>query len=46
MSGLKHNRERVESYQDGRQDGRRNATADQQQYASQSARNERNDQIV
>ena len=42
MSGLKHNRERAENYRDGQQD----ATAHQQEYASESDRNRRDDQIV
>ena len=40
MSGLKHNRERTESYRDGREDAR------QQEYAAESDRNRRDDQIV
>ena len=40
MSGLKHNRERAESYRDGREDAR------QQEYAAESDRNQRDDQIV
>ena len=42
MSGLKHNRERTESYRDGQED----ATIRQQEYASESDRNRRDDQIV
>ena len=42
MSGLKHNRERTESYRDGQED----ATIRQQEYASESDRNLRDDQIV
>ena len=43
MSGLKHNRERAESYRDGQRD----ADADnQQEYAAESDRTRRDDQIV
>ena len=42
MSGLKHNRERTESYRDGQED----ATIRQQEYASESDRNRRDDQIA
>ena len=42
MSGLKHNRERAESYRDGQED----ATVRQQEYAAESDRNRRDDQIV
>lgn len=42
MSGLKHNRERAESYRDGQQD----ATVRQQEYASETDRVRRDDQIV
>ena len=42
MSGLKHNRERAESYRDGQED----ATVRQQEYAAESDRNRRDDQVV
>lgn len=42
MSGLKHNRERAESYRDGQQD----ATVRQQEYAAETDRVRRDDQIV
>ena len=42
MSGLKHNRERAESYREGQED----ATVRQQEYASQSDRYRRDDQIA
>ena len=42
MSGLKHNRERAESYREGQED----ATVRQQEYASESDRNRRDDQIA
>ena len=42
MSGLKHNRDRAESYRDGQED----ATVRQQEYASENDRFRRDDQIV
>ena len=42
MSGLKHNRERAESYREGQQD----ATVREQEYASENDRFRRDDQIV
>ena len=42
MSGLKHNRERAQSYREGQED----ATVRQQEYASESDRNRRDDQIA
>ena len=42
MSGLKHKRERAESYREGQED----ATVRQQEYAAESDRNRRDDQIV
>ena len=43
MSGLKHSRERTESYRDGQRDAE---AANHQQYAAESDRNRRDDQIV
>ena len=42
MSGLKHSRERTESYNEGRQDG----AVRRQEYAAETARTQRNEQIV
>ena len=42
MSGLKHNRERAESYREGQED----ATVRQQEYASENDRNRRDNQIA